>query len=79
MMTPKPVLLLAAVKGYELRLFLDAAARLGLPVLLGTDRCHVLDDPWRDGALALKFERPTEAAQRVLEFLRSSPVQAVVP
>ncbi|MGH9778364.1 MAG: ATP-grasp domain-containing protein, partial [Candidatus Acidiferrales bacterium] len=42
-------------------------------------RCHVLDDPWRDGALALKFERPTEAAQRVLEFLRSSPVQAVVP
>ncbi len=79
MMTPKPVLLLAAVKGYELRLFLDAAARLSLPVRLGTDRCHVLDDPWRDGALALKFERPTEAAQRVLEFLQSNPVQAVVP
>ena len=79
MMTTKPVMLLAAVKGYELRLFLDAARELGLPVRLGTDRCHVLDDPWRDGALALKFERPTEAAQRVLDFLRSNPVQAVVP
>ena len=72
-------MLLAAVKGYELRLFLDAAKRLALPVRLGTDRCHVLDDPWRDGALALKFERPTEAAQRVLEFLQSNPAQAVVP
>jgi len=39
----------------------------------------VLDDPWRDGALALKFELPEEAAQRVLEFLRANPVQAVVP
>jgi biotin carboxylase len=77
--TPRPVLLLAAVKGYELRLFLDAAQRLGLPVRLGTDRCHVLDDPWRDNALPLKFERPTEASQHVLEFLRSNPVQAVVP
>ncbi len=74
----KPVLLLAAVKGYELRLFLDAAQKLGLPVRLGTDRCHVLDDPWRDGALALKFERPEEAAKRVLDFLRANPVQAVV-
>jgi biotin carboxylase len=72
-------MLLAAVKGYELRLFLDAAQRLGLPVLLGTDRCHVLDDPWRDGALPLKFERPDQAAQRVLDFLRANPVQAVVP
>jgi len=75
----RPVLLLAAVKGYELRLFLDAAQRLGLPVRLGTDRCHRLDDPWRDGALALKFERPQQAAQRVLDFLQSNPVQAVVP
>ncbi len=78
-MMTKPVMLLAAVKGYELRLFLDAAHRLNLPVRLGTDRCHMLDDPWRDHALPLKFERPTEAAERVLEFLRANPVQAVVP
>jgi biotin carboxylase len=75
----KPVMLLAAVKGYELRLFLDAAQRLGLPVRLGTDRCHRLDDPWRDGALPLKFERPEQAAGRVLDFLRANPVQALVP
>jgi hypothetical protein len=57
-MTTKPVMLLAAVKGYELRLFLEAARKLGLPVALGTDRCHMLDDPWRDGAVPLKFESP---------------------
>jgi len=78
-MTTKPVMLLAAVKGYELRLFLDAARKLGLPVALGTDRCHVLDDPWRDGAVALKFEKPEQAAERVVEFARQNPIQAIVP
>jgi len=78
-MTTKPVMLLAAVKGYELRLFLDAARKLSLPVVLGTDRCHRLDDPWRDGALPLKFHKPAQAAERVVEFARQHPVQAILP
>ncbi len=78
-MTTKPVMLLAAVKGYELRLFLDAAWRLGLPVALGTDRCHMLDDPWRDGAVPLKFEKPEQAAERVVDFAHRNPVQAILP
>ncbi|HXE74424.1 MAG TPA: ATP-grasp domain-containing protein [Candidatus Xenobia bacterium] len=78
-MTTKPVMLLAAVKGYELRLFLDAARKLGLPVALGTDRCHRLDDPWRDGALPLQFHKPVQAAERVVEFARRNPVQAILP
>ncbi len=72
-------MLLAAVKGYELRVFLEAAGKLGLPVVLGTDRCHRLDDPWRDGAVALKFEKPEQASERVVEFARQHPVQAIVP
>ncbi|HSC78674.1 MAG TPA: ATP-grasp domain-containing protein [Candidatus Acidoferrales bacterium] len=78
-MTTKPVMLLAAVKGYELRLFLEAARKLGLPVALGTDRCHMLDDPWRDGAVPLKFEKPETAAERVVDFARRNPVQAILP
>jgi hypothetical protein len=27
---------------------------LGLSITFGTDRCHVLDDPWQDGALPLR-------------------------
>ncbi len=72
-------MLLAAVKGYELRLFLDAARTLGLPVALGTDRCHMLDDPWRDGAVPLKFEKPEQAAERVVDFTRRNPVKAILP
>ncbi|MBI2956576.1 MAG: ATP-grasp domain-containing protein [Acidobacteria bacterium] len=71
-------MLLAAVKGYELRLFLDAARKLELPVALGTDRCHVLDNPWRDGALPLRFEEPEASARRVVDFARSQPLAAIV-
>ena len=30
--------------------------------MLATDRCHVLDDPWGDRAIALRFEDPPGAA-----------------
>ncbi len=75
----KPVMILASTKGYEVRLFLDAARQLGLPVVLGTDRCHQLDDPWQDGALPLRFEDPEGSAQTILEFARAQPLQAIVP
>jgi hypothetical protein len=40
------------------RVFADAAARLGIRAVLATDRCHVLDDPWRDNAIPVRFDRP---------------------
>ena len=54
----KRVLLIAATTGYQVREFSKAAARLGLELVLATDRCHILDDPWGDGAVALRFEEP---------------------
>ncbi|MGH9862413.1 MAG: ATP-grasp domain-containing protein [Candidatus Acidiferrales bacterium] len=75
----KPLMLLASTKGYEARMFLDAARLLELPVVLGTDRCHQLDDPWQDGALALRFEDSEDSAQTILEFARAQPLQAIVP
>lgn len=73
------LLLLASTKGYENRMFIEAAERLGLPYALGTDRCHRLEDPWHDGALPLHFEQPEEAARAIVDFARAQPLRAVVP
>jgi biotin carboxylase len=47
--------LLASTTGYQTRAFDDAAKQLGIELVLATDRCHVLDDPWRDGAIPIRF------------------------
>ena len=61
----KRVLILASKLGYQTRGFAEAAEKLGVEVRFGTDRCHKLDDPWGDAALALHFENPREAAQEI--------------
>lgn len=72
------LLLLTTTTGYQTRAFVRAAEKLGLAVVFGTDRCHVLDDPWQDGALALKFENPDEAAGKIVESARRRPVHGIV-
>ena len=39
-------------------MFADAAQRLEFDVALATDRCHVLEDPWGDHAIPVRFEDP---------------------
>ena len=53
--TPR-LLLFAATTGYQIRVFADAARRLGVDLTLATDRCHVLEDPWGDHAIPVRFE-----------------------
>ena len=72
------LLLLTTTTGYQTRAFVQAAEKLGLAVVFGTDRCHVLDDPWQDGALALRFENSDEAAAKIVEHARSRAVHAIV-
>jgi len=60
---PKRLLLIGATTGYQTRAFAGAAERLGYRLVLATDRCHVLDDPWGDQAIALRFEDPEQAAE----------------
>jgi biotin carboxylase len=73
------LMLLFTTTGYEAREFVQAAQQLGVDTVLGSDRCHVLDDPWQDGALPLRFERPQEAAQQILDYARSQPLDAILP
>ena len=72
------LLLLTTTTGYQTRAFAQASEKLGLAVVFGTDRCHVLDDPWQDGALALKFENPDESARKIVETVRHNPVHGIV-
>jgi predicted ATP-grasp superfamily ATP-dependent carboligase len=66
------LLLFAGKLGYQTRSLDEAARRLGLDVVFVTDRCHQLDDPWNDRAIAVHFDAPDAAAYAVLESVRSS-------
>ena len=72
------LLLLSNTTGYQTFAFREAAERLGVPVTLGTDRCHVLEDPWRDGAIALRFENPEESAQAIVAVAKDQPLSGIV-
>ena len=62
------ILLVAATTGYQTRSFTAAAQRLGIDVTLATDRCHVLEDPWKDSAIPVRFEDPEIAADTLSEL-----------
>src|ERR1700688_4126122 len=59
------LLLLAATTAYHTDDFRRAAAAMGVDVVLGTDRCHVLAEHWPEGALALDFRDPAHAAAQI--------------
>jgi biotin carboxylase len=61
------VLVLAATTAYQTDDLVAASRRLGVEVVLGTDRCHVLAEDWPEGALALEFRDPARAAEQIAE------------
>lgn len=73
------LMLLYTTTGYEARAFIRTARRLGVETVLGSDRCDVLDDPWEDDAVPLRFERPQEAARRIVDRAGQQPVSAILP
>jgi biotin carboxylase len=77
-MNSRRVLLLATTTGYQTRMFADAAASLGVEIVYATDRCDHLDDPWQDGAIAVRFHEEWRSVAVVLEALASRPVSGVL-
>ncbi len=53
------ILLVASTTGYQVREFYQASRALGIELVLATDRCHVLDNPWGDEASSIRFEDPS--------------------
>ncbi|MBM3774533.1 MAG: carboxylate--amine ligase, partial [Acidobacteria bacterium] len=72
------VLLIAATTGYQTRAFDDSARRLGVELTLATDRCHVLEDPWGDRALAVRFEDPQLSAARIAGSARERKIDGIL-
>lgn len=74
----KRVLLFTAKLGYQTRSFEEAAHKLGVQLVYVTDRCHQLEDPWGDHAIAVRFESPETAAYTVTENVRGQEVAGVL-
>ncbi len=74
----KRLLLFTAKLGYQTRSFEDAAQKLGVQLVYVTDRCHQLEDPWGDQAVAVHFETPEVAAYTVMEALRGQDVSGIL-
>ena len=72
------ILILSTTTGYQLRSFGDSAARLGVDLLLATDRCQHLDDPWRDGAVAVRFHDQEGSLSSVLDAAKNRPLSGVI-
>jgi biotin carboxylase len=72
------VLLLAQTTGYQTRAFGDAAERLGVDLVFATDRCHVLEDPWRDGAIPIRFFDQDGSVAAILEASASRGLDGVL-
>ena len=66
---------MAATTGYQTRAFAEAARRLEFDIALATDRCHVLEDPWGDRAIPVRFADPYGSRDTLLA---NSPFDAVV-
>ena len=72
------VLLLMTTATYKASAFLDAAARLGAPVVVGSERPQALEKAAPGGTVALDFSAPEDAVRTIVDFARQSPIRAVV-
>ena len=72
------ILIVAATTGYQTRLFADAARCLGMDVTLATDRCHVLEDPWGDHAVPVRFDDPYPAVETIETIAQATPFDGIL-
>ncbi len=72
------VLILSTTTGYQLRSFGHAAQALGIELVFATDRCHALADPWRDGAIAIRFHEEDAAVETVVAAAARRPVHGIL-
>jgi len=72
------VLVLSHTTGYQLRAFNDAAERLGFELVFATDRCHRLEDPWQDRAVAVRFHDLEASVAAIVARARQFPIDGVI-
>jgi biotin carboxylase len=71
-------LILSTTTGYQLRSFGEAARRAGIDLMFATDRCHRLDDPWRDAAVAVRFHEEDTSLRAIVGAAAVTPIDGVI-
>ncbi len=72
------VVLILPTKSYRAEDFLAAARRLGVEVIVASDRCHVLAEEWPAGSLPLELRSAETAAGLLASEVRSRGPLAVI-
>src|SRR5262249_45342233 len=72
------VLVLATTTGYQTRSFGEAADRLGVELAFATDRCHLIDDPWRDAAIPIRFYDEAASVDAIVAEARLRPIDGIL-
>jgi ATP-grasp domain len=76
--TPRRLLLFTNKLGYQTRSFEEAAQKHVTEIIYVTDRCHQLEDPWGDRAIAVQFEAAQSAAVDVVAALHGKGVDGIL-
>ncbi len=79
--SPGELLLLVPTTSYRLDDFRAAARRLGVPLVVGSDRCHEIEDFFGEerDLLSLDYRRPDRAAEQIADAARRRPIRGIVP
>ncbi len=72
------LLLLMTTTTYRAHAFLEAAGRLGIPVVVGSERAQALAAVNPGGHLTLDFAAPEVASRTIVEFAKAHPIGGVV-
>jgi biotin carboxylase len=74
------LLLLVPTTSYRLDDFRAAAGRLGVAIVLGSDRCHRIEEAFgaEAGFLSLDYRHPSQAAEQILQAARRQPLRGIV-
>ncbi len=75
------LLLLVPTTSYRLDDFRAAARRLGVPLVVGSDLCHKVEELFleREDHLSLDYRRPERAAEQIAEAAARRPIGGIVP
>ena len=79
--TAPALLLLVPTSSYRLDDFRAAAGRMGVPLLVGSDLCHRVEDAFGPvaGQVSLDYRLPSRAAEQIAEVARQRPIGGIVP
>jgi len=72
------LLVFTTTTGYQALQFREAAEEIGVSLVLASNNCHQLDNPWNDGALSVRFHQPMASAAKIREFAQHHSIDGII-